>query len=262
MKLSAFLFSIRNNVAYITLNQAGQGNPFNGVFCQEFNDLSIECSQNPNVRAVCISAAGKNFSFGGDLKSFLDGKEKLPRKFMEMTSNLHMGVSRFSRMDAPVVVAAHNLVVGGAVALIAAADFAIATDDAQFYAAFSGIGVCGDTGISHFLPRCVGSRKSTEFLMLNQKWSAKTALDNGLINEVVTADDLSVRATELAEQLAAGPTAAYGKMKRLRLSSYDQSLETQLELEAIAMTECAHTDDTWCAMNAVAKKQNPIFNNL
>ena len=261
MKLSAFLFSIRNNVAFITLNQASQGNPFNSIFCQEFNELSIECSQDPNVRAVCINAAGKNFSFGGDLKSFLDGREKLPRKFMEMTSNLHMGVSRFSRMDAPVVVAAHNLVVGGAVALIAAADFSIATEDAQFYAAFSGIGVCGDTGISHFLPRCVGSRKSTEFLMLNQKWSAKKALYNGLINEVVSEDNLTSRATALAEQLAAGPTAAYGKMKRLRLSSYDQSLETQLELEAIAMTECAHTDDTWGAMNAIANKQNPIFNN-
>jgi 2-(1,2-epoxy-1,2-dihydrophenyl)acetyl-CoA isomerase len=261
MELSAFTYSLNSGVARITLNQSELGNPFNQVFCEEFKRLSVECSENPEVRSVLISAAGKNFSVGGDLKTFLKSREQLPRAFMSMTSDLHMGVSRFSRMDAPVVIAVHHLVVGGAVALVAAADFAIASESAQFYAAFTAIGLCGDTGISYFLPRRVGSRRATEFLMLNQKWAARTALENGLINEVVEEDALPDRALALATQLAQGPTRVLGKIKRLQLSSYQQALETQLEFEARAMTECAYTEDAWNAMNALAGKQPVRFEN-
>ncbi|MGD9660105.1 MAG: enoyl-CoA hydratase/isomerase family protein [Porticoccaceae bacterium] len=261
MELKAFQFSIANGVAHITMDQPELGNPINRVFCEEYDDLSIACEQNPEVRAILIDANGTNFSLGGDLKYFKNSREDLPREFKEMTDRLHAGVARFRRMDAPVVIAADNLVVGGGAAVAAGADVLICTDRAKFYGAFAGIGVSGDTGMSHFLPRLVGVRKAVEFMMLNKMWSAQEALDNGLVSEIVAADELASRARAVAEQLAAGPTGAFGRMKRLLLSTWDQSLEQQLESEAAGMVACAKTEDTWNAINAVLTKQKPVFNN-
>lgn len=254
MDYKAFTLTIEQNVAQIVINQAALGNPINTPFCEEFNQLSIECGENPDIKAVFIEAAGANFSLGGDLKEFTQEPSALPRKFKRMTAQLHMGVARFARNDAPVVIAAHNLVVGGAVALIAGADFVYASPKAQFYAAFSGVALCGDTGISHYLPRRVGSRKATEFMLLNQKWSAQQAAELGLINEVVEAGVLREHALAVARKLAAGPTEVYGRMRRLLLTSFDQSIDTQLEMEARAMVECAHEERSWKTMQALLQK--------
>ena len=254
MNLQAFEFSVVDNVGHIRLNQPEKGNPFNAAFCAEFSALAVECSENPGVQAVLIDAGGPNFSVGGDLKEFLQEPETLPAKFKRLTANLHMGVARFARNDQPIVVAAHNLVVGGAVALVAGADFVYATPGSRFYAAFGAIGVCGDTGISHYLPRRVGSRKATEFLILNETWSAETAVRNGLINGVVEESELFAHCMGLATRLAQGPTAVYGRMRRLLLSTYDQSIETQLEMEATAMAECARAPEALEAMAKLMKK--------
>jgi 2-(1,2-epoxy-1,2-dihydrophenyl)acetyl-CoA isomerase len=109
--------------------------------------------------------------------------DDLARFVKNATSNLHMGISRFARMSAPVVVAVHGMAAGGAVALIAGADFALASDEAKFNAAFAGI--VSDSGGSYFLPRRMGSRRATQFLMLNEKLTAEEVARTGLINRVV-----------------------------------------------------------------------------
>ena len=254
MNLRAFDFSVVDNVGRIRLNQPDNGNPFNTEFCKEFNALSVECSENPEVRAVLIDAAGPNFSFGGDLKEFIEEPEQLPARFKRLTADLHMGVARLARNDEPVVVAAHNLVVGGAVALVAGGDFVYATPKTRFYAAFSAIGVCGDTGTSFFLPRRVGSRRANEFLMLNETWSADKAAEYGLINGVVEEEQLQVHCMDLARRLAQGPTEVYGRMRRLLLSSFSQTLENQLLIEAASMVECARSEEALEAMRRLVNK--------
>lgn len=254
MQLRAFQLNIRDNIAHIRLDQAEKGNPFNADFCEEFNELSIICGESPDIRTVYIDAAGTNFSVGGDLKQFLVEPEALPANFKRMTANLHMGIARFARNDAPLIVGAHNLVVGGAVALVAAADFVYAAPKTQFYAAFSAVGMSGDTGITHYLPRRVGSRKAAEFLLLNEMWSADKAAETGLINGVVDQETLEEHCFSLAAKLAGGPTAVYGRMRRLLLSSFDQSIDTQLEMEARGMVECAHSAEAIEAMRAILKQ--------
>ena len=254
MNLTAFEFSVSDGVAHIRLNQPELGNPFNSTFCAEFNELSVLCGEDSSIGAVLIDAAGKNFSVGGDIKEFTVEPEQLPSKFKRMTADLHMGVARFARNDAPVVVAAHNLVVGGALAMIVSADFVYATPKTQFYAAFAGVGLCGDTGVTHYLPRRVGSRKATEFMLLNQMWDAQTAVENNLINGVVGEDQLQSHCQKLASKLAGGPTAVYGRMRRLLMTSFNQSLETQLEMEALGMAECARSEDAINAMNKIINK--------
>jgi 2-(1,2-epoxy-1,2-dihydrophenyl)acetyl-CoA isomerase len=173
-----------------------------------------------------------------------------------------MAVSRLARCNAPIIATAHALAAGGALGLLAGVDFVLAAPEAVFYAAFTGIGISCDTGTSYFLPRRVGPRKAASFLLLNQTWSAEEAMAAGLVTQIVPRDDLDAEGLKLARKLAAGPTKAYGEIKNLLLSSFEQSLEGQLELEARAIARCAATEDAWHALNAVKAKQKVTFNNV
>ena len=155
---------------------------------------------------MLIDATGRFFSVGGDLNALTRSREDLARFVSVATSDLHMGISRFARMNAPVVMAVHGMAAGGAVALVAGADFALASPNAKFYAAFSGIGIISDSGGSYFLPRRMGSRRAAQFLMLNETLTAGEAADAGLINRVVDADALADEAWALADAARAkGP---------------------------------------------------------
>jgi 2-(1,2-epoxy-1,2-dihydrophenyl)acetyl-CoA isomerase len=259
MELTAFAFEVLDGVAHITMNQPERGNPLDERFGVEFDTLATECSVREDVRAVLIDAKGRFFSVGGDLNALTRSREELARFVSSVTSNLHMGISRFARLDAPVVVAVHGLAAGGAVALIAGADFVLASPNARFYAAFAGIGIISDSGGSYFLPRRMGSRRAAQFYMLNETLGADEAASTGLINRVVEADALEAEAWTLARRLAQGPTRAFGEAKNLLLSSPTESLEGQLEKEARAMARVTRSDDAWNAMCAVLAKRKPNF---
>ncbi|MGE0830636.1 MAG: enoyl-CoA hydratase/isomerase family protein, partial [Hyphomonadaceae bacterium] len=173
MELQSLLFRIENGVAHITLNEPERGNPMDEVFTREFSLVASECSVNRDVRAVLIDAAGRYFSVGGDIKSMTRDRGDFPRFATSSTADLHMAVTRFARMNVPVVVAVHALAAGGGVSVAAAADFVLSAPDAKYYAAFLGIGISPDTGAAFFLPRRVGTRRATEFLMRNQTRSAR-----------------------------------------------------------------------------------------
>jgi 2-(1,2-epoxy-1,2-dihydrophenyl)acetyl-CoA isomerase len=259
MELTAFAFEIVDGVAHITMNQPDRGNPIDDRFAAEFDHLATECSVRPDVRSVLIDAKGRFFSVGGDLSALTRSREDLARFVSGATSNLHMGISRFARLNAPVVIAVHGMTAGGAVALVAGADFAVASANAKFYAAFAGIGIISDSGGTYFLPRRMGSRRAMQFYMLNETLSAAEAASTGLINKVVEAEALQDEAWALARRLAQGPTTAYGEAKNLLLSSPMESLEAQLENEARAMARVTRTDDAWNAMRTVLAKQKPTF---
>ena len=259
MKLTSFVFEIKDGVAHITLDQAERGNPFDRQFARELNELATECSVNPVIRSVLIDAKGRYFSVGGDLNALASDRDELARFVSGATSDLHMAISRFARMNAPVVAAVHALAAGGAVALVAGADFALAAPAAKFYSAFSGIGIISDSGGSYYLPRRMGPRRAAQFLMLNETLSAEEAAATGLVNRVVEADALAAEGWALASRLAQGPTLAFGELKNLMIASATESLEGQLENEARAMARITRTDDAWSAMCAVLNKQKPTF---
>lgn len=259
MNSPAIRFELRDGIARLILDQPARGNPFDAAFCAELRAHAIECDENPEVRAVLIRAEGKYFSVGADLKWLGADRDQLPRKLKTATADLHMAIARLARCNAPVVLAAHSLVTGGATALTAMADFAIAARSARFYAAYNGIGFASDGGGSAFIPRRVGSRRAAEFLLLNQTWSAEEAATNGLVNQVVDDDRLLIEAEALAAQLAAGPTLTFGEMRKLLLATFDTSLDTQLEMEARAIASCARTEDCWNAIQSVLAKQKAVF---
>src|SRR6185312_7437325 len=153
---------------------------------------------------------------GGDIDYFLTAPpETFGALFARMTTPFHEAFRVLSRIDAPVVTAAHGAVAGGGLGYVYAADLVIAAENAKFVTAFAALGLSGDGGGTWHLPRLIGPRRAAEAYLRNKPIDVTEALDWGLINEVVPAEELRSRTEAVTRELASGPTRAFARMRAL-----------------------------------------------
>jgi len=252
-------FSIENGVATIVLNRPEAANGLDLQMGKELFDASIFCSENIDVRCVLLSGEGKMFCAGGDLKSFATFEEDLPKVIKELTTYLHAAISRFARMDAPLVIAVNGMAAGGGMSLAVSGDIVLAAESAKFAMAYTAAGLSPDCSGSFYIPRLIGLRKAQELMITNRRLSAQEALDWGLVTQVTQDEKLMDEAGSLALQLANGPTKAFGEVKKLLLTTFDHSLETQMELEAQGITTMTNLEDGKEGISAFIEKRAPVF---
>lgn len=215
----------------------------------------------PAVRCVLIEGEGRAFMAGGDIAAFTadpdpDGAARAAAAIIEP---LHEGLLALRGQNAPVVAVLHGAVAGAGLSLALAADLAIAADDTRFVFAYTAIGASPDGSGSFFLPRLVGLRRAMEIALLGEPLDAARARDLGLVNAVVPADRLEAEALALAGRLAAGPTAAFGRARRLYERSFGTSLADQLDAERDAFMASARSRDFAEGCRAFQEKRRPQF---
>lgn len=254
------LYEVRDGVAHVTLNRPQAGNSLDVEMAQQFAAIALQCERQKNVRAVLLRGAGNNFCHGGDVKVFAVQND-LPSYLRQLTSYLHLAISRLARLDAPVIAAVQGAAAGGGFSLAIGCDLVLAADSATFLMAYSKIGMAPDGGSTYFLPRLVGFKRAMELTLTNRVLSAHEAREWGLVSEVVAADKLAQRAEEMARSLAEGPTQAFGSAKRLLHSGWNQSLETQMELESRAIADTGQSRDGKEGIAAFVEKRKAKFGN-
>src|SRR4030065_2949029 len=168
MEFTTLLFDVRDNVAHITLNRPDAANAINDEMGKDLMHAALRCDEDPEIRAVLISGAGKIFSGGGDLKAFISKGDQLPYHLKEITTYLHAAMSRLTRMDAPVVAAVHGAVAGAGVSIAIACDIVIARENTRFTGAYTRAGLVPDGSSSYFLPRIVGLKRALELTLTNR----------------------------------------------------------------------------------------------
>ena len=257
--MKTLLYEVRDHVARITFNRPDAANALNMQMALDLMHASIQASEDPAVRAALITGAGKMFSGGGDLKSFAAQGDALPGHLKETALYLHAAVSRFVRMDAPVIVAVNGSAGGAGMSLCLFADVVLAAESAKFTMAYTRAGLSPDGSSTYFLPRIVGVRRALELALTNRVLTAREAAEWGIVTKVVPDGELMTEAESLARQLAAGATRALGIAKRLMHHSFSESLETQMELEAQAIAEAARTRDAREGIAAFIAKRKPTF---
>ncbi|TVO63498.1 enoyl-CoA hydratase/isomerase family protein [Denitromonas ohlonensis] len=248
-----------DGLARVTLNQAEQGNPFNATLCREWLELANALASERTLRAILITARGKYFSVGGDIRMFTRNLDVLPERIREWTGTLHAGIARIARLDAPTVVAVHGVAMGGAVGLVASCDLVYASGSASFGAAYPSIGYSCDAGSSKALASRMGVSRGKRFLLCNETLDVSAAADCGLVDFVVDAEALQADAEAAARRFANGPTQAYGDIRRLFSNVMQQSLEAQLEDEAQSLARMAGTEDAREGILAFSEKRRPTF---
>ena len=140
-----------------------------------------------------------------------------------------------------------------------ACDFRVVADTAGFNLAFTGVGLTADSGASWTLPRLVGYARALDLLMRPSTISAADAMSFGLATEVVPAEQVSSRSRELATALAAGPTVAFGAVKRSLAYGTAHDIEAALAFEHEMQTLAGNTEDHLNAVMAFVAKQKPQF---
>jgi len=259
MNFQALTLDRRDGVATITLNRPEAFNALNLTLGRELFHAALEVDEDPAVRCVVITGAGKAFCAGGDVKDFADNLPRIGVLVKELTTYLHGAVSRLCRSDKPVVMAVNGVAAGGGLSFALSGDLVIAAESARFTMAYSKIAATPDGSSSYFLPRLVGLRRAMELYFTNRVLSAREAFEWGLVTRVVPDAELKAAVDALARELAQGPTKAFGGAKRLFHQSTWESLETQMELEAQAIALAGHTEDFASGVTAFAAKKQPTF---
>ncbi|MER5702370.1 enoyl-CoA hydratase-related protein [Micromonospora sp. NPDC002296] len=250
-----------DSVVTLTLNRPTAMNALDVALKEALRDALAGLGSDRSCRAVVLAGAGGSFSAGQDLREHVQALESAGADpLATVQAHYNPIAARLASLPKPVVAAVRGMAAGAGASLTLLADFRVGGPKTRFLMAFAGIGLAADTGASWTLPRLVGHAKAVELLMLAEPVSAEEAHRLGLLNRLVDDDEQVLPAAqELAARLAAGPTVAYGAIKR-QLSVADAgTLADALAAEAQAQSICGATADHRAATTAFVNKQKPVF---
>ena len=252
-------YEVKEGVGTITLNRPEAYNALNLALGRDLFHATLEADEDRAVRCIVITGAGRAFCAGGDVKDFADNADRIGILIKGLTTYLHGTVSRLARAPKPVIMAVNGVAAGGGMSFALAGDLVVAAESARFTMAYSKIAASPDGSSTYFLPRMIGLRRALELHYTNRVLTAREALEWGLVTRVHPDALFRAAVSALARELAQGPTLAFGRAKLLFHQSTQESLETQMELEAQAIAASGHTEDFKNGVAAFARKQPVSF---
>jgi 2-(1,2-epoxy-1,2-dihydrophenyl)acetyl-CoA isomerase len=259
-ELQTIGYSVTDALATVCLNRPDVRNAIDMQVAEETLDVARRIAADDSIRAVLICGNGPALTVGGDIEYLLSGSgDQFGALLAQMTAPFHEAFRVLSRIDAPIVAAAHGAVAGGGLGYVYAADLVIAAEGTKFVTAFAALGLSGDGGGTWHLPRLIGPRRAAEAYLRNRPIEAAEALQWGLINEIVPAAELRSRAETVARELAGGPTRGFARMRALLRDTWRNDLPTQLQAETEALRDTGDTADAARAINDFAAKRRPEF---
>ncbi len=250
-------FNIHQGVATITLNRPDKLNSFNGAMAYDVQSALDHCMDNPEVRCVVITGAGRAFCAGQDLEEAIAADSASIEEHVEMKYNPM--VRRIRAIKKPVIAAVNGVAAGAGANLAYCCDLIVAAESAKFIQSFINIGLIPDTGGTYFLPRMVGMHKAAELMMLGEKLTAQQSKDLGIVYRVYPDAELMNGATELAQRMAQMPTKGLGLIKKALNMSLRHDLDQQLEVEMELQGRAGRTYDNAEGINAFLEKRKPVF---
>jgi len=241
--------SVHNGVGTATLNRPESLNSLTSKVLTEWNAGIRELADNPEVRAIVVTGAGRAFSAGMDLKTPFDEGDEKPwgtetNPASRLSKSLTYGVElirSLARVNQPTIAAVNGHTVGAGMSIAAACDIRLAAPEAVFSAPFVRLGITGgDLGLSWFLPRIIGLPKATDMILNAREYTAEQALEMGLVTSID--DDVVTAAQQMGEHIGSFEPYGVTMSKKLLAASSTASLEAQLDAEITAQSLGFFTD--------------------
>ena len=259
MNLSTMSYRVADGVAHLRLDRPEGANAMNVDFSKDIREVMIAIEHDPTVKSVAVTAEGKVFSAGGDLKEFASLGDELPAIASGLVTDYHAATYRMNRVPKPFIAGVRGAAGGAGLSFMCAFDLVVAGESAKFTVGYTKAAMTPDGTSTYFLARHIGLRRAMELTLTNRVLSAQEALDWGLVNMVVPDEDVDATATSLAERLAAGASRSIGVAKRLIYEGYESSLEEAGEREAQEIVKSMATVDGKEGINAFASRREPEY---
>lgn len=260
MHFETLQLGLADGVATLTLNRPESLNAFSSQMQRELAAAITQIAEDPAVRAVVLTGAGRAFCAGGDIGEMSEAAQPVPlagrNKLHRMLTTVLMPLVR---LEKPVIAAVNGAAIGAGMNLALAADITLVSDTATFSQIFVKVGLVPDTGGLYLLTRLIGLSRAKELCFTGRMFGAREALELGLVNRVVPAAELMPAALALARELANGATAAIGLTKSLLNMAPTASMEQLAEFEAYALAVVLSTEDHREGIRAFQEKRKPLF---
>ncbi|HET8705140.1 MAG TPA: enoyl-CoA hydratase-related protein [Pseudomonadales bacterium] len=255
---------IDGGVGKLILNRHKAMNTLNVEMARAIRQATQRLAWDDSVRVVLLCTDGPYFMAGGDISYFgvignMPSQVEKDLATQELIQEAHMAIRAMRTMPKPIVASINGGAAGIGISFIAACDLAIAADNCTFTTAYIMLGATPDGGATYTLPRLMGMKQAAELIMLSDRFDSQRALQLGLFNKVVPADQLAAETEKLVQRLANGPTQAYARAKQLLNASMVSSLDEQLELEEASFVACSKTADYAEGVAAFVGKRKPDF---
>ncbi len=255
MNYETLEYSLDANLAIIRLSRETVMNALNTQMRAEITHAVKHAGQ--TARALVITGSGKAFCSGQDLGDGVHaGKADLERVLRDEYDPM---LKAIHKCPIPTIAAVNGATAGAGVSLALAFDVVIASKSAFFTLAFSKIGLMPDAGATYKIPRLVGHAQAMGMSLFGDRISADAAAQSGLIYEAIDDELFEDHWKNRAQYLASGPTSAFKHIKTAMNSSFDNSFEQQLKLEAKLQNSCGKTRDFQEGVIAFLEKRPPNF---
>jgi 2-(1,2-epoxy-1,2-dihydrophenyl)acetyl-CoA isomerase len=254
------LLDVSGGVATVTFNRADAMNALDTPTKELLLSTLQRVAEDAEVRVVVLTGTGRAFCVGQDLREHIALLQSQDESLWQtVPEHYNPIVELIATMNKPVIAALNGVAAGAGAAFAFAADLRVLADTAGYNLAFAGIALSCDSGSSWSLPRLVGTARAKELLLMPRTVRAEEALALGLATRVVPADELVDVVAELAGTLAAGPTLAYGSIRRAVAYSAGHTLTESLAREGEYMSLTGASEDHAAAVSAFLAKESPVF---
>ncbi|MFE3522848.1 enoyl-CoA hydratase/isomerase family protein [Streptomyces sp. NPDC059161] len=258
------LYEVSDGLATITINRPEAMNAMNTEAKVALREAARAAAVDPAVRAVLLTATGRAFCVGQDLKEHVasltaDREAGTGQTMSTVREHYNPILKALTEMPKPVVAGVNGVAAGAGLGFALAADYRVVADTAAFNTSFAGVALTADSGVSWTLPRLVGQSRAADLLLFPRSISAQEAYELGLVNKVVPASELAAEALATARTLASGPTVAYGALKASLAYGAGHTLAETLEKEDELQTKAGASEDHAIAVAAFLAKEKPNY---
>jgi len=265
MEFEKMNLELEGGIAFLTINNPDKLNAMSTEMWGDIRKILEEVHSNDDIRVFVITGAGRAFCSGSDVSGRLavkmEGKGPKPSQ-SELLEGTGYVAHYFRKLDVPIIAAVNGVAAGAGLSMALLSDIRIASETARFSAVWVRLGLIGDLGATWLLPQVVGSSRAIEMFTTGDMYSAREALQMGLVSKVVPPDELMPAVKEMATKLAGGPTVAIKFAKRAVYKSFQNDLGGQLVFESFAQNTCRQTEDHKEGVRAFMEKRKAEFKGI
>jgi 2-(1,2-epoxy-1,2-dihydrophenyl)acetyl-CoA isomerase len=262
MAFEKLLYEVAEGIATITLNRPERLNALDYALKDEVLHALEIAARDDDVRVLILTGAGRAFCAGADIQDVLlrgFDMDPVTRERQEVRDFNEL-VRAMRHLEKPIIAAVNGAAVGGGCCLVLAADIRIAAPTARFGMVFVRLGLSSaDMGGTFLLPRLIGLAQASELLLTGEIIDAERAERLGLVNRLVSPEQLMPTARAFAERLAAGPPVGLALTKRALNRSLGMDITEHLDYEAYVQSKCMLTADHREGVEAFMSKRAPRF---